>query len=150
MRDSPATTRDDDNPVVIMRCYRRTNKVATTKLVWGCGSWSRPVTPIPSSYNPTPSSCPSSSSSSSSSESYPPPSEMSLSPVAFKSSSIPAVSTSSCRPKLSSWKMECKEISKFTLENGMKIKILPRLFESKSMDQQKMGPCVSLSLLGGY
>jgi hypothetical protein len=29
MRDSPITTRDDDNPVVTMRRYRRANEVAT-------------------------------------------------------------------------------------------------------------------------
>jgi hypothetical protein len=33
MRDSPVATRDDDNPVVIMRCYRRANEVDTTKSV---------------------------------------------------------------------------------------------------------------------
>jgi hypothetical protein len=46
--------------------------------------------------------------------------------------------------------MECKEISKFILENGMKIKRLPHLSESRSMDPPKMGPCVSSSLLTGY
>jgi hypothetical protein len=31
MRDSPVTTRDDANPVVIMKRYRRANEVATPK-----------------------------------------------------------------------------------------------------------------------
>jgi hypothetical protein len=120
MRGSPVATRDDDNSVVTMRRYRRANEAATPKLVWGCRSWSRPVTPTPSSSSPTPSSCPSSSSSS---KSYPPPSVVFLSPEASKSSSNPAASSSSSCPKLSSsWKMECKEISKFILQNGMKIK----------------------------
>jgi hypothetical protein len=39
--------------------------------------------------------------------------------------------------------MECKEVSKFILENGMKIKRLPHLPESRSMDSPKMGPRVS-------
>jgi hypothetical protein len=38
MRDSPVVTRDDDNPVVITRHYRRANEVATPKLVCGCRS----------------------------------------------------------------------------------------------------------------
>jgi hypothetical protein len=38
MRDSPVATRDDDNPVVITRRYRRANEVATPKSVCGCGS----------------------------------------------------------------------------------------------------------------
>jgi hypothetical protein len=46
--------------------------------------------------------------------------------------------------------MECKEVSKFILENGMKIKRLPRLSESISMDPPKMGSRVSSSLLYGY
>jgi hypothetical protein len=33
MRDSPVAARDDDNPVVIMRRYRRVNEVATLKSV---------------------------------------------------------------------------------------------------------------------
>jgi hypothetical protein len=46
--------------------------------------------------------------------------------------------------------MEYKEISKFILENSIKIKRLPHLSESRSMDPPKMGPCVSSSLLTGY
>jgi hypothetical protein len=38
MRDSLIATRDDDNPIVIMRRYRRANKVATPKSVCGCKS----------------------------------------------------------------------------------------------------------------
>jgi hypothetical protein len=45
--------------------------------------------------------------------------------------------------------MECKEINKFILENGMKIKRLPHLSESRLMDPPKTGPCVSSSLLAG-
>jgi hypothetical protein len=33
MRDPPITTRDDDNYVVIMRCYRTVIEVATPKSV---------------------------------------------------------------------------------------------------------------------
>jgi hypothetical protein len=46
--------------------------------------------------------------------------------------------------------MECKEISKFILENGMQIKRLLHLSESRSMDLAKAGPWVSSSLLIGY
>jgi hypothetical protein len=46
--------------------------------------------------------------------------------------------------------MECKEVNKFILENGMKIKRLPCLSRSRSMDPPKMGPRVSSSLLTGY
>jgi hypothetical protein len=46
--------------------------------------------------------------------------------------------------------MECKEISKFILQNGMKIKTLPHLFESRSFDPLKTGPCVSSSQLASY
>jgi hypothetical protein len=38
MRDSPVATRDDDNPVVNMRHYRRVNEVAPPKSVCGCRS----------------------------------------------------------------------------------------------------------------
>jgi hypothetical protein len=38
MRDSPIATRDNDNPVVIMRRYMRANEVATPKSVCGCRS----------------------------------------------------------------------------------------------------------------
>jgi hypothetical protein len=38
MRDSLIATRDDDNPVVITRRYRRVNEVTTPKSMCGCGS----------------------------------------------------------------------------------------------------------------
>jgi hypothetical protein len=59
MRDSSITRRDDDNPIVIKRRYKRVNEVATPKSVLGCRSRSRPVIPTPSSYSPAPSSWPS-------------------------------------------------------------------------------------------
>jgi hypothetical protein len=46
--------------------------------------------------------------------------------------------------------MECKEVNKFILENGMKIKRLSRLSESRLVHPPKMGPRVSSSLLSGY
>jgi hypothetical protein len=46
--------------------------------------------------------------------------------------------------------MECKEISKFILQNGIKIIRLPRLSESESLNPPKTGPCVLSSLLTGY
>jgi hypothetical protein len=56
----------------------------------------------------------------------------------------------------SSWKMQCKEVSKFILENGIKMKragevrdVTSSLSESRSMDAPKTGPRVSSSLLGG-
>jgi hypothetical protein len=46
--------------------------------------------------------------------------------------------------------MRCKEVSNFILENGMKMKRLPRLSKSGSMNPLMMGPCVSSSLLDLY
>jgi hypothetical protein len=129
MRDSPVTTRDDDNPVVITRCYRSANKVATPKSVWGCRSWSRPTTPPPR--HPAP---------------HPPPWSTILhrwrSPRAPQPLSLPLApqppppcpAPSSPHPE----KMECKEVSKFILENCMKIKRLPCLSESISTHQRRV------------
>jgi hypothetical protein len=46
--------------------------------------------------------------------------------------------------------MRCKEVSNFILENGMKMKMLPHLSESGSMNPSMMGPYVSSSLLRVY
>jgi hypothetical protein len=45
MKDSCIVRRDDDNPVVFVRHYRRANEVASPVSAWGCWSWSRSVTP---------------------------------------------------------------------------------------------------------
>jgi hypothetical protein len=45
MKDSHIARRDDDNPVVFVRRYRRANEVASPVLTWGCGSWGRSITP---------------------------------------------------------------------------------------------------------
>jgi hypothetical protein len=58
----------------------------------------------------------------------------------------PPLAPSSPHPE----KWNVKKISKFILENGMKMKRLPPLYESRSIDQPKTGPCVSSSLLVSY
>jgi hypothetical protein len=44
MKESRITRRDDDNPVVFVRCYRRANEVASPISAWWCGFWGRSVT----------------------------------------------------------------------------------------------------------
>jgi hypothetical protein len=46
--------------------------------------------------------------------------------------------------------MRFKEVDNFILEKGMKMKRLPRLFESGPMNPPMMGPCVSSPLLSVY
>jgi hypothetical protein len=45
IKDSHIARRDDDNPIVFMRRYRRANEVASPVSAWGCGSWGRSITP---------------------------------------------------------------------------------------------------------
>jgi hypothetical protein len=45
MKDSRIGRRDDDNPVVFMRRYRRANEVTSPVSTRGCGSRSRSITP---------------------------------------------------------------------------------------------------------
>jgi hypothetical protein len=59
----------------------------------------------------------------------------------------PPPPAASCSPPE---KMRYKEVSNFILENSLKMKMLPHLSESRSMNPTMMGPCVSSSLLGVY
>jgi hypothetical protein len=45
MKDSRIARRDDDNPVVFMRRYRRANEVTSLVSTRGCRSRSRSITP---------------------------------------------------------------------------------------------------------
>jgi hypothetical protein len=159
MRDWNVATRDDHNPVISMRRYRRGDHVAPPKLgVSRCRARSKPITlhpiivceavvvllpwtlqvlllplaPSKSSWC----SCPTPSESSS--YSHPTPSKSSC-PTPFESSSCPTL--------FESYKRIWKTINKFILQNGMKMSILPEIFESRPFDPQESGLCASGSCL---
>jgi hypothetical protein len=136
MKDSRIARRDDDNHDVFMRRYRRANKVASPISAWGCESWSRSITlppPRPRSvWTPLRSTPP------------PPPPSPVLCRQRCPPPPPPAASYSP--PE----KMRYKEVSISYYKNDMKIKRLPRLSESGSINPPIMGPCASSSLLGVY